>query len=96
MIFMCYFDEKNTKNISVEKCSIVLHLNMRLMPFDRAAFFEDPFDDILHKYDVGEVTGGGTSLFINGMPISCDIDYCIKNGKIDSFISFLKNTRTVA
>lgn len=93
---MCNFDGNNTKNIGLEKCSIVLHLNMRLKPFDRAAFFEDPIDGILHKHDVGEVTGGGTSLSTDGMPISCDIDFCIKNDKIDSFISFLKNTRTIA
>lgn len=93
---MCNFDGNNTKNIDLEKCSIVLHLNMRLKPFDRAAFFEDPFDDILQKYGAGEVVGGGTFLSNDGMPVSCDIDFCIKKDKIDGFISFLKNIRTIA
>ena len=58
-IFTVKSKGKNTNN---EECNIILHLNMRLMPVDRGTFFEDPIDDILHKYDIGEVTGGGTSL----------------------------------
>lgn len=96
MIFMNFFGKRNTKRHLCRKSSIVLHLNMRLMPFDRANHFEDPIDDILHKHDVDEVVGGGTFLSNDGMPVSCDIDFCIKNDKIDSFISFLKNTRTIA
>ena len=84
---------KNTNN---EECNIILHLNMRLMPVDRGTFFEDPIDDILRKYDVGKVTGGGTSLSKERMPISCDIDFKIKRDKIDNFISFLKNSRAIA
>ena len=71
-------------------------LNMRLMPVDRGTFFEDPIDDILHKYDIGEVTGGGTSLSKGRMPISCDINFRIRRDKIDNFISFLKNADTIA
>lgn len=84
------------ENNNNEQCNIILHLNMRLMPVDRGALFEDPIDDILHKYDIGEVTGGGTSLSKERIPISCDIDFSIKRDKIDNFISFLKNANTIA
>ena len=82
----------NTKSMR----HVTLHLNMRLMPVDRGALFEDPIDEVLHKHDIGEVTGGGTLLSKEKMPISCDIEFSIKKDKIDEFISFLKAANTIA
>ena len=75
---------------------VLLHLNMRLMPMDRGALFEDPIDEVLQKHDIGEVTGGGTLSDEGRMPISCDIEFSIKKEKIDDFISFLKVINTIA
>ena len=86
----------NKKTIENEMCDITLHLNMRLMPKDRWALFEDPIDEVLHKYSLGEITGGGTLSTKERMPISCDIDISIKKDKIDNFISFMKNVNTAA
>lgn len=84
---------KTKKN---EMIFIVLHLNMRLMPIDRGSLFEDPIDEMLHKYDIGEVTGGGTLLSKEKMPISCDIEFNIKKDRIEDFISFLIASNTIA
>ena len=85
--------KKNSHNDSVD---FVLHLNMKLMPIDRGNLFEDPINNILHEYNIGEVTGGGTSLQKNGMPDSCNIDFIIKKDKVDNFINFLKNLNMIA
>ncbi|MDE5670390.1 MAG: hypothetical protein K2I14_02860 [Eubacterium sp.] len=87
---------KKEKAAENEICNITLHLNMRLMPKDRWAFFEDPIDEVLHKYDLGEVTGGGTLSTEERMPLSCDIDIRIKKDKIEHFISFMKHVNTAA
>ena len=79
-----------------DMCYVTLHLNMRLMPIDRGALFEDPIDEVLHKYNIGEVTGGGTLSSKERMPISCDIEFSIKRSKISDFISFLKGVNTIA
>lgn len=89
---MKLFNRKSkAETVNNEICNVVLHLNMRLMPNDRGALFEDPIDEVLHKHNIGEVTGGGTLLSEGKMPISCDIDFSIKKEQIDNFISFLKN-----
>ncbi len=91
------FNRKSkVENVEDETCSIILHLNMRLMPIDRGALFEDPIDEVLHKYNIGEITGGGTLTSKERMPISCDIEFNIKKDKIDNFISFLKGVNTMA
>lgn len=92
---MKLFDKKN----KIKKDDIVratLHLNMRLMPIDRGNLFEDPIDEVMHKYDIGEVTGGGTLISKEGMPTSSDIELNIKGEEIDNFISFLKRVNTMA
>lgn len=94
---MGLFKRKNKEDIIENVMSdITIHLNMRLMPVDRGSLFEDPIDEVLKKYDLGEVTGGGTHLSKERMPLSCDIDISIKKDKIDNFISFLKNVNTMA
>ena len=75
---------------------VTLHLNMRLMPIDRGALFEDPIDEVLHKHNIGEVTGGGTLSSKEGMPLSCDIEFSINRDKLTNFISFLKAVNTIA
>ncbi len=79
-----------------DMCYVTLHLNMRLMPIDRGALFEDPIDEVLHKYNIGEVTGGGTLSSKEKMPIYCDIEFSIKRSKIADFIAFLKDVNTMA
>ncbi len=84
------------ETVENEMCNVILHLNMRLMPMDRGTLFEDPIDEALHQYNIGEVTGGGTLLSQERMPLSCDIEFSIKKNQIDRFISFLKNADTMA
>ena len=91
---MKIFNKKNKREN--EMCYVTLHLNMRLMPLDRGALFEDPIDEVLHKYDIGEVTGGGTLSSEERMPISCDVEFSIKRDKIVNFISFMKGVNTIA
>lgn len=94
---MGLFNRKRKVEIAEnEMCNVTLHLNMRLMPVDRGSLFEDPIDEMLHKYDIGEVTGGGTLLSKEKMPISCDIEFSIKRDKIVDFISFLKAVNTIS
>lgn len=95
---MGLFNRKNKKEdiIENEMLDITLHLNMRLMPIDRGSLFEDPIDSVLKKYDLGEVTGGGTLASKERMPLSCDIDISIKKSKIENFKSFLHDINTMA
>lgn len=94
---MGLFNRKSkTETTENDTLHVTLHLNMRLMPIDRGTLFEDPIDEVLQKYDIGEVTGGGTLSTKDRMPISCDIEFSIKKGKIADFISFLKAANTVA
>ncbi len=91
------FNKKNKdKLIDGDMCYVTLHLNMRLMPLDRGNLFEDPIDEVLHKHDIGEVTGGRTLLTEEKMPISCDIEFNIKKDRIADFISFLNAVNTIA
>ena len=85
-------EEKNEN----DRCYVTLHLNMRLMPIDRGSLFEDPIDEVLHKHNIGEVTGGGTLSSKEGMPLSCDIEFSINRDKLTNFISFLKAVNTIA
>ncbi len=73
-----------------------LHLNMRLMPLDRGYFFEDPIMEALEKKEIGEVTGGGTSLSEEGMPTSCDVEIYIKLSKKQEFIEYIKSLNNIA
>ncbi len=94
---MGLFNKKSKgETIENDMCNVTLHLNMRLMPIDRGSLFEDPIDEVLHKHDIGEVTGGGTLSNKERMPISCDVEFSIKRSKIDDFISFLKAANTIA
>jgi hypothetical protein len=54
---------------------LVLHLNARLQPVDRA-FFEDPLEEFIQEHVRGaSLTGGGTQLAEAGLgPLSCDIE----------------------
>jgi hypothetical protein len=53
---------------------LVAQLNARLQPMHRGEFFEDPLDDELKKYQLGEVSGGGTLQTPSGEIESCDIE----------------------
>lgn len=45
---------------------VFAHINESIMPIDRGAKYEDPLDAYLRKKDIGEVTGGGSSLSTTG------------------------------
>ncbi len=64
--------EAKGDTVENEMYNVILHLNMRLMPIDRGTLFEDPIDEVLQKYNIGEITGGGTRISKERMPLSCD------------------------
>ncbi|TLM73388.1 hypothetical protein ACONUD_10090 [Microbulbifer harenosus] len=41
---------------------VFAHINEPIMPIDRGEKYEDPLDDFLQENEIGEVTGGGSSL----------------------------------
>lgn len=61
----------------MENITMVLHLNARLQPIHRGEIYEDPIDEVLHAYKIGEVTGGGTLQEASGEIKSCDVNYVI-------------------
>lgn len=69
---------------------VILHLNMPLLPEDSIEMFEDPLNEVLKKYKIGEVTGGGTELN-DGMPVSNDVELSIKKEKKEDFINYIKS-----
>ena len=54
---------------------LLIHLNARLRPLDRAAQYEDPLQEVLDARAPGsKITGGGTLLGADREPRSSDID----------------------
>jgi hypothetical protein len=53
---------------------ITAQLNARLMPLDRGAIFEDPLDEMLQRFDIGCIDGGGTQQSKSGEIDFCDIE----------------------
>lgn len=98
----CMKKENVKKNLeetdlkSEEDMLAILTLNMPLGPDDRVYMFEEPIDEVLRGYGVGEVTGGGTYLSKEGIPISCDLEFSILKKYKDNFIKFIQNTNTFA
>lgn len=76
--------EENQKMIFV-----IINLNARLQPIHRGEFFEDLFEEVLSRYGIGTVTGGGTLQNPSGEISNCDIEINIRKDKISNFISFL-------
>lgn len=74
----------------MENITMILHLNARLQPIHRGEIYEDPINEVLHAYKIGEVTGGGTLQESSGEIRSCDVEISIKSESKDSFIIFLK------
>lgn len=62
---------------------LTLHLNSRLRPMHRFEL-EDVIQEILKKEQIGEVSGGGTALNLDGEIVSCDIDIHLNEDKQDS------------
>jgi hypothetical protein len=59
---------------------ILLHLNARLQPLDRAEHFEDPLQAAMEEADpgpIGEITGGGSQLAENFEIEYCDVEIAV-------------------
>lgn len=80
---MRYIEEKDTVNV-------ILELNARLQPLHRGEIFEDMFEDMFSRFDIGEINGGGSLLMPSGEVEKCDIDMTIYKNKLTPFISLLK------
>lgn len=59
---------------------IIIQLNEKIMPIDRAEFYEDPLDEFLRANGYGEVTGGGTMQAKSGEIEFCDMEVLIYEG----------------
>jgi hypothetical protein len=66
----------------LEECAqgYTLHLNMRIMPYERAAIYEDSLERSLTESEIGWVSGGGTAPSYVGEPLSCDVDIELVDG----------------
>lgn len=74
---------------------VLLNLNARLQPMHRGEIFEDMFEEILSKYDIGEVIGGGTLQMPTGEIKCCDIEFSIHSDCLDKFISFIQKVTII-
>lgn len=74
----------------MENITMILHLNARLQPIHRGEIYEDPINEVLYAYKIGEVTGGGTLQETSGEIESCDVEISVKDESKDSFILLLK------
>ena len=80
---LAFFNKNN-------KIVITLNLKARLQPSDRHENFEDPIDELLKKYKMGEIIGGGTLMSKNGEVEECDVVIGINKESIDKFMSFIQ------
>lgn len=62
----------------------VATLNARLQPIHRGEIYEDPLADILIQANLGDVTGGGTSLNNDGEVDYCDIEIQVSDSSAGS------------
>lgn len=53
-------------SVGQETTFVFAHLNEAIMPVERGEKYEDPLDEFLRKMNIGEVTGGGSSLSESG------------------------------
>lgn len=83
---MSIFDKFKRNNTNL--IFVGVHLNARFQPIHRFEF-EDIIEGILKKHKVGELLGGGSSVMVTGEVSSCDMEFNIREDKIDSFVSFL-------
>jgi hypothetical protein len=66
-----------------------LHLELRIMPIDRGAIYEDTLDESLSALQLGSVTGGGTLISKEKEPLSCDVEIELRDGGGDSLKELL-------
>lgn len=59
---------------------ILITLNDKIKPIDRAAYYEDPLNEFLHLNNIGEVTGGGTMQEVSGEIEFVDIEVQVNKG----------------
>ncbi len=63
---------------------IVVRLNDRLRPMDRGDLFEDPLDEFLRRYDIGEVSGASQRLARNGEVAFCELEISVRASADDA------------
>ncbi len=73
-----------------ETVNVVLELNARLQPVHRGEIFEDMFEEMFARYDIGEITGAGTFQMASGEVEKCDISMSVNKNRLNPFISLLK------
>ncbi|GAA4829399.1 hypothetical protein GCM10023310_02900 [Paenibacillus vulneris] len=59
---------------------MVIQLNDKIMPVDRAGLYEDPLDEFLCSNNYGEIIGGGTMQSQSGEILFCDIEIQLHSG----------------
>jgi hypothetical protein len=52
----------NAKPSEFAEETLIARLNARMQPIGRSDYFEDPLNEMLQGFDLGEVTGGGAQL----------------------------------
>ena len=77
------------EELEVARRMYTLHINARLMPFDRGDWYEDPLYEALETTGLGSVTGAGTQLSEDNEPVSCDIEIELADATAQSRQSLL-------
>lgn len=87
--------EKRNNTKQENPVSVWLHLNARLQPVHREEIFEDLLEQVLSKYKLGELLGGGTLQKATGEVKSCAIEMMIQRDKLEKFFSVLYQIDTI-
>jgi hypothetical protein len=76
-----------------ETTFIFAHINESVMPIERGAKYEDPLDAFLKSRNIGEITGGGSSLSKSGNIewIGVDIELADPQKNITVLVQKLKD-----
>ncbi|MGD9682892.1 MAG: hypothetical protein AB7W16_17010 [Candidatus Obscuribacterales bacterium] len=69
---------------------VVARINEYIKPVDRGERYADPLSDILEEKGLGEVTGGGSQLSLDGRIEGVDLD--IKLADLDEALSLTRKT----
>ena len=95
LLTACTNEDVSQKQSNTKENFGLLHLNMRLSPYDCGYIFEDGLAQIMEQKELGKVTGSGVALE-HGMPITCDIELSIDKSKEEYFISFVRHLNNIA
>lgn len=75
--------------------SVWLYLNARLQPVHREEFYEELLEEILSKYKLGELLGGGTLQKSTGEIKSCAIEMNVSKKRLEHFFSIMNEIDTI-